>query len=121
MMNSDANAPPPSNPDVGTPVVGASPSPVTLPRAVILGLAAVALAALLVSSFLWQKLSGIQEQLARQSADTAAQSLEARTLARQANELSQESSARSALFEARLSEVALQRSQLEDLIQSLSR
>lgn len=131
-MNSDANAPPPRSPDGDAPVVEASPltgapvspnlaSPVALPRAVILGFAAVALAALLVSSLLWQKLSTIQEQLARQSADTAAQSLEARTLARQANELSQEASARSALFEARLSEVALQRSQLEDLIQSLSR
>jgi len=131
-MNSDANAPTPHGPDVVAPALEANPSagapvapnlvrPVALTRAVILGLAAVALAALLVSILLWQKLAGIQEQLARQSADTAAQSLEARTLARQANELSQEASARSALFEARLSEVALQRSQLEDLIQSLSR
>ncbi len=131
-MNSDANAPTPRSTDVDAPVVDVIPStgapvapnlvgPAAVPRAVIWGLAAVALAALLVSSFLWQKLSGIQEQLARQSADTSAQSLEARTLARQANELSREASARSALFEARLSEVALQRSQLEDLIQSLSR
>lgn len=110
-----------AGPSAGAAVVPNLVNPVALPRAVILGLAAVALAALLVSSFLWQKLSGIQEQLARQSADTAAQSLEARTLARQANELSQEASARSALFEARLNEVALQRSQVEELIQSLSR
>ncbi len=131
-MNSDANASIPRSTDVDAPGVEATPpekaavapdlmSPVAVPRAVILGLAAVALAALLMSSLLWQKLASIQEQLARQSADTAAQSLEARTLARQANELSQEASARSALFEARLSEVALQRSQVEELIQSLSR
>lgn len=110
-----------AGPSAGAAVAPNLVSPVAMPRAVILGLAAVALAALLVSSFLWQKLSGIQEQLARQSADTAAQSLEARTLARQANELSQEASARSALFEARLNEVTLQRSQVEELIQSLSR
>ena len=131
-MNSDANAPIPRSTELGAPAMQAAPSgqvavgpdlvsPVAVPRAVILGLGAVALAALLVSSFLWQKLSGIQEQLARQSADTAAQSLEARTLARQANELSQEASARSALFEARLNEAVLQRSQVDELIQSLSR
>ena len=131
-MNSDANASIPPETDLGAPARQAAPSaqaavgpdvasPVAVPRAVLLGLGAVALAALLVSSFLWQKISGIQEQLARQSADTAAQSLEARTLARQANELSQEASARSALFEARLTEAVLQRSQVDELIQSLSR
>ncbi|MGP1684908.1 MAG: uroporphyrinogen-III C-methyltransferase, partial [Giesbergeria sp.] len=47
--------------------------------------------------------------------------IEARALARQASELAQESSARLAVQETRLSEVALQRSQLEELMQSLSR
>ncbi|MEI8028175.1 MAG: uroporphyrinogen-III C-methyltransferase [Comamonadaceae bacterium] len=90
-------------------------------RAVVLGLAVVALLALLISGFLWQKLSSIQEQLARQSADAGAQSLEARAIARQAQELARETAARVAVFEARLSEVALQRTQLEELMQSLSR
>jgi uroporphyrin-3 C-methyltransferase len=88
---------------------------------VIMGLAGVSVAAVLASGFLWQKLSSIQEQLARQSADAGAQSMEARAVAKQALEQSQEAAARTALFESRLSEVALQRTQLEELMQSLSR
>ncbi len=70
---------------------------------------------------LWQKVGGMKEQLARQSADAIAQSMEARTLARQASDTVREASARVALVETRVAEVALQRSQLEELIQSLSR
>ena len=84
-------------------------------------LGALALLALLSSVFLWQKLSRIQEQLARQSADSGIQALEAKTWAKQAQETVQDSAARVALLEARLAEVALQRTQLEDLMQSLSR
>ena len=88
----------------------------------IMGLVGVlALLALVSSVFLWQKLSRIQEHLARQSADAGAQALEARTWAKQAQETVQDSVARLALVEARLAELALQRSQLEDLTQSLSR
>jgi uroporphyrin-3 C-methyltransferase len=47
--------------------------------------------------------------------------LEAKTWAKQAQETVQDSAARVALLEARLAEVALQRTQLEDLMQSLSR
>jgi uroporphyrin-3 C-methyltransferase len=84
-------------------------------------IAAVAAVALLVSGMLWQRLSSIQEQLARQSADSGAQAAEARVSARQAQELAVETAAKLAVTEARLSEVALQRSQLEELMQSLSR
>ncbi len=88
----------------------------------IIGLVAVlALMALLSSIFLWQKLSRIQEQLARQSADAGVQALEARTWAKQAQETVQDSVARLTLLEARLAELALQRSQLDELTQSLSR
>jgi uroporphyrin-III C-methyltransferase len=83
-----------------------------------LGVAAVAL---LVSVALWQKLSRIQEQLARQSADAGQQSLEAKAWAKQAQDTVKDSAARLGLVEARLGEVALQRSQLEELMQSLSR
>ncbi len=82
---------------------------------------AVAALALGASVMLWQKLSNIQEQLARQSADSGANAIEARALARQAQELARETAARQALTETRLSEVALQRSQIEELMQSLSR
>lgn len=90
-------------------------------QALSVGLAGVSVAALLASALLWQKLSTIQEQLARQSADAGAQSVEARAMAKQAMEQAHEAAARTALFETRLSEVSLQRTQLEELMQSLSR
>jgi uroporphyrin-3 C-methyltransferase len=70
---------------------------------------------------LWLKLSAMQEQLARQSADAGQLSMQANSSAKHAEELAQETAARVALLDARLSEVALQRSQLEELMQSLSR
>jgi uroporphyrin-III C-methyltransferase len=78
-------------------------------------------AALLISVALWQRLSSIQEALARQSADATAASVEARTLAKAAQDTVKEAGTRQALLETRLNEVALRRGQLEELIQSLSR
>jgi uroporphyrin-3 C-methyltransferase len=83
--------------------------------------AVVAVVALVVSGLLWQKLGSIQEQLARQSADAGSHAAEARATARQAQELAMETAAKLAVTEARLSEVSLQRTQLEELMQSLSR
>jgi uroporphyrin-3 C-methyltransferase len=105
--------------------VAAPVPPVAQPRSVarinILVLALIAAAALLSSVMLWQRLSAIQEQLARQSADSGANAIEARALARQAQDVARDTAARQAVLEQRLSEVALQRTQLEDLMQSLSR
>ena len=93
----------------------------SLPRGAVYFFLVISLLALAASVLLWQRLSTIQEQLARQSADSGAHAVEARALARQAQDLSRETAVRQAVTEARLSEVALQRSQLEELIQSLSR
>jgi uroporphyrin-3 C-methyltransferase len=90
-------------------------------RATLFALSLVAGAALLSSVMLWQRLSAIQEQLARQSADTGANAIEARALARQAQDVARDAASRQVVLESRLSEVALQRSQLEELMQSLSR
>ena len=101
--------------------------PVTLadawlvPRSWVLLVAALAVAGLLSSGLLWQKLDRIQEELARRTADSGAQSIEARTLAREAQDGTRALSARLSLQETRLSEVGLQRTQLEELMQSLSR
>ena len=86
----------------------------------LLGLV-VAVLALTMSGLLWQKLNLTQQELARRSQDTAAQALAARTLAGQAEALSQELQARLTVAEVRLSEVSLQRSQLEELMLTLSR
>jgi len=77
--------------------------------------------ALLVSGLLWQKLGNIQEELARRSLDSGAQAIEARTLAKAAQDSTRELAARLSLQENRISEVSLQRTQLEELMQSLSR
>ena len=104
-----------------------APSPATASAAKPVGraltwlLGVLAALALLFSGLLWQRLSNMQEQLARQSADSGSQAVEARAAARQAQEQAHEVAARLTLLEARLSEVALQRSQLEELMQSLSR
>ena len=133
-MNSDPNAdiaarrgldlPPPQEVETGG--VDATQGGGLLDRSggstrLLVSVGVVALAALLASGLLWQKLSTIQELLARQSADTGAQSVEARATAKQAQDLARETAARVAVYEARLSEVALQRTQLEELMQSLSR
>jgi uroporphyrin-3 C-methyltransferase len=93
----------------------------TVSRATIFALALLAGAALLSSVMLWQRLSAIQEQLARQSADSGANAIEARALARQAQDVARDAAARQVVLESRLQEVALQRTQVEELIQSLSR
>jgi uroporphyrin-3 C-methyltransferase len=92
-----------------------------VPRSWVLGVAVLAAAGLLTSGLLWQKLEIIQQELARRTTDSSAQSIEARTLAREAQEGARQLSARLALQETRLSEVSLQRGQLEALMQSLSR
>lgn len=70
---------------------------------------------------LWNKVGSMQEQLARQSADATTQATEARALARQAQEIVRDTAGRLALMETRVAEVALQRGQLEELMQTLSR
>ena len=112
-------------PDSGAGVVMANQTPVTTApaRPPILALSAlvVAVLALVAAAMVWQRVSSMREQLARQTADSGVQAVEARAVARQAQELARDTAARLAVSEVKLSEVALQRTQLEDLIQSLSR
>jgi uroporphyrin-III C-methyltransferase len=113
----------PALPVSSAPEAGAAGSvrSATVSRATIFALALLAGAALLSSVMLWQRLSAIQEQLARQSADSGANAIEARALARQAQDIARDVAARQVVLESRLQEVALQRTQVEELIQSLSR
>jgi uroporphyrin-3 C-methyltransferase len=79
------------------------------------------LAALGLAYAAQQRVVTLQQELVRRQQDSQGQSAEARLLAKQAQEIAREASARLALLEARVSEVAIQRSQLEELIQSLTR
>ena len=112
-----------ANPDASALPVGAAAVPEALwrTRAWALGLLLLALAGAVGALLSWQKINHIQEELARRSTDAGAQAIEARTLARQAQEATRELSARLLATETRLNEVSLQRSQLEELMRSLSR
>jgi uroporphyrin-3 C-methyltransferase len=87
----------------------------------LFAVALVAVAGVLGSILVWQKLSNIQQQLAHQSADASSQAMEARATAKQAQEMALDTAAKMAVTEAKLAEVSLQRTQLEELMQSLSR
>ncbi len=68
-----------------------------------------------------QRVRNLERELVKRQADSTKASTEARLLATQSQDTARDTAARAALLEARLAEVALQRGQLEDLIQSLSR
>jgi uroporphyrin-3 C-methyltransferase len=116
-------SPAPTDPSAPASGVGAAgPAPFAPRGSTLTWVAlAIALVALVVNVWLWQRLSATREQVARQTAESGVQASDARNVARQAQELAQDTAARLAVSEARLSEVALQRNQVEELIQSLSR
>jgi uroporphyrin-3 C-methyltransferase len=74
--------------------------------------------------FAWntqQRLKTLEAELVKRQQDASGESSEARLAARQAQELSRESAGKLSLLEARVAETSLQRSQLEELIQSMAR
>ena len=68
-----------------------------------------------------QRVRSLEQELVRRQAGSQEQAVEARMLAKQAQDLARDTAAKVSLVDVRVSEAALQRSQLEDLIQSLSR
>lgn len=126
--NSPASEPDKPAPTASAPAVeraGAPPSARSFigPLAIGLGLVSllVAALALAVGVWLWQKLGQTQQELARRIQDSGVQVEQARALAGQTEAQTREIEARLAVAELRLSEVSLQRSQLEELMLSLSR
>ncbi len=84
-------------------------------------LALLVLASLALGWSAEQRVRKLEQELVRRQQESQTQSGEARLLAKRADETARESAAKVSLLEARLAEVAIQRTQLEDLIQSLSR
>jgi len=82
---------------------------------------ALAVAALGWAYQLQQRLRQAEESFARREQQALQQIVEARTLARQAESTARDMAAKIALLEARVGESALQRTQLEDLMQALTR
>ena len=68
-----------------------------------------------------QRVKGLEQELVRRQQGSQDQATEARLLAKQAQESSTEVATKVGLLEARVAESALQRSQVEELMQSLSR
>jgi uroporphyrin-3 C-methyltransferase len=68
-----------------------------------------------------QRVKALETELVRRQQDAAAQVTEARVAAREAQETARSVAAKMALLDARVAETSMQRTQLEDLIQSLAR
>ncbi|MDZ7814141.1 MAG: uroporphyrinogen-III C-methyltransferase [Ideonella sp.] len=68
-----------------------------------------------------QRVRSLEQELVRRQQSSQDQSTEARLLAKQSQESSTQLAAKMALLEERVAETALQRSQVEELIQSLAR
>jgi uroporphyrin-3 C-methyltransferase len=125
------NDPAPPSADASTPVVlpagvGDAHS-ARLRRARLatwIGASLLALIAVAAFVYAWradQRVHRIEQELVRRQQESGGQAAEARMLAKQAQDSARESAAKAALLEARVAEVALQRTQLEELMQSLSR
>ena len=81
----------------------------------------IALAALLAAALLWQRVSDMQRQLARQSTDAGNRSVEARTLAQQAADVSRQNAAQLAALQSHVNDLSAYRAQLDELVQSVAR
>ncbi len=99
-------------------------APASLPTWVPASVIVLSLTSLAGLGLAWQSLSrqqSLEQELVRRQATVQTDAGEARALARQSQDLTRDNAAKVALLEARLAEVSLQRGQLEDLIQSMSR
>lgn len=94
---------------------------VTLPWWVVTMLVVLSAGALGLAWNTQQRLKLAELQIVKRQEDSSTQAAEARVLARQSESAVRETAAKVALLEARVAETSLQRSQLEELIQSLSR
>ncbi len=121
-MNDVSAAAPAPAPAAPPPAIASQPAAASrLVPLALLALAIVAAAALALAWRTQQRVQDLEQELVRRQQDSQVQATEARTLARQAQEAAREAVTKSSLLEGRVAEVALQRGQLEELIQSLSR
>ncbi len=112
------------------PPAGPAPAPAPVApqpmKSLLLPVGAAVLAALCVASLslVWstqQRVKTLEQELVRRQQTSQDQATEARLLARQAHDTAADAAAKLGLLEARVAESALQRTQVEELIQSLSR
>ena len=125
-------APTAANPAAATPAAGPVAEPVAggaapaaglsgawwAAFAVVGGLAVVAITLALMGQ---QRIKSLEQELVRRQQDSQGQAIEARAMAQQAQEVARAAETKLTLLDGRVAETALQRSQLEELIQQLSR
>ena len=96
----------------------------TLPTSLWLvgaGVGVFSVAALTLALLGQQRIKSLEQELVRRQQDSQGQAIEARAMAKQAQDTAHGAESKITLLEARVAETALQRTQLEDLIQQLSR
>lgn len=105
------------------PAAASSATVLSMRGAVIAGalVGALAVASLTLAWFTQQRVKSLEQELVRRQQDSQRQAIEARALATQSQEVARAVESKVALLEGRVAETALQRSQLEELIQQLSR
>ena len=125
-------APPAAPPAAAVPAADAAPAPAAVSTAPSAGLpgawwatfavvAGLALVAITLALMGQQRIKSLEQELVRRQQDSQGQAIEARALAQQAQELARAAETKVALLDGRVAETALQRTQLEELIQQLSR
>ena len=82
---------------------------------------ALSVAAITLALLGQQRVKSLEQELVRRQQDSQGQAIEARALAKQAQDAARAAESKVGMLEARVAETALQRSQLEDLIGQLSR
>ena len=125
-MNDDLNIPNPSaasSPALPL-VLESEPSRATPPGGLWLALAVLGVLCLVSLALAYrteQRGASLEQELVRRQQEVGVNATDARALARQAQESVVAATAKVAVLDSRIAETAMQRGQLEDLIQSLSR
>lgn len=109
----------------------AAPAPAAAPASRGAGIRWLLLLALLMTalaiaalSFAWntqQRVKALEIELVKRQQDSANTASEARVLSRQAESMARDAAARVAVLDARVAETSMQRTQIEELMQSLAR
>ena len=111
---------PPADSPAATPVSVATIRPASLWIAgAVVG--ALSVASLTLALLGQQRIKSLEQELVRRQQDSQGQAIEAKALAKQAEDTARAADSKVTLLEGRVAETALQRTQLEDLIQQLSR
>ena len=101
------------------PVAAALSGPALLVIAAVVG--ALSVVSLTLTLLGQQRVKTLEQELVRRQQDMQGQAIEARALAKQAQDSAQSAESKMSLLDARVAETAMQRSQLEELIAQLSR